>query len=198
MSLSSELIDIPEGKIAAVETSLEMLARPALRPEAPGLSLSLERVTHPDLAWFRDLFRRTGEDWLWFSRLAASDDELRAVIHDPQIEIFPLMAGNESVGLLELDFRTEGECELSFFGLTPKFVGSGAGRWMMNRAIERAWSEPIRRFWVHTCTLDHPAAVAFYIRSGFVPFRRRIEIADDPRLKGVLPRSAAPGVAIIE
>ncbi len=59
----------------------------------------------------------------------------------------------------------------------PKFVGSGAGRWMMNRAIERAWSQPIRRFWVHTCTLDHPAAVAFYIRSGFVPFRRRIEIA---------------------
>ena len=198
MSVSSQVTDVAAGKIAAVVTSLEMLARPALRPERPGLSLSLERVTQPDLAWFRDLFRRTGEDWLWFSRLAMSDDALRAIIHDPQIEVYPLMAGDEAAGLLELDFRTAGECELSFFGLTPKFVGSGAGRWLMNRAIEKAWSRPIRRFWVHTCTLDHPAALPFYIRSGFRAFRRGIEIADDPRLKGVLPRSAAPDIPIVE
>ncbi len=198
MSVSSQVTDVPAGKIAAVVTSLEMLSRPALRPERPGLSFSLQRVTQPDLAWFRDLFRRTGEDWLWFSRLAMSDGALRAIIHDPQIEVYPLIASNESAGLLELDFRTASECELSFFGLTPEFVGSGAGRWLMNRAIERAWSRPIRRFWVHTCTLDHPAALPFYIRSGFRPFRRGIEIADDPRLKGVLPRSAAPDIPIVE
>lgn len=198
MSVSSEVTDIPAGKIAAVVTSLEMLARPALRPERPGLALTLERVQQPDLAWFRDLFRRTGEDWLWFSRLAMSDDALRTIIHDPQVEVYPLMAGSEAAGLLELDFRVAGECELSFFGLTPPFVGSGAGRWLMNRALERAWSQPIRRFWVHTCTLDHPAALPFYIRSGFRAFRRGIEIADDPRLKGVLPRSAAPDIPIVE
>ena len=67
----------------------------------------------------------------------------------------------------------------------------------MNAAIDRAWSQPIRRFWVHTCTLDHPGAIAFYMRSGFRPFRRQIEIADDPRLSGVLPESAAPHIPII-
>jgi hypothetical protein len=46
----------------------------------------------------------------------------------------------------------------------------------MNRAIERAWSRPIRRFWAHTCTLDHPSALGFYKRSGFRPFRRQVEI----------------------
>lgn len=67
----------------------------------------------------------------------------------------------------------------------------------MNRAIDIAWSHPIRRFWVHTCTMDHPGALAFYIRSGFVPFKRQIEIADDPRLTGTLSASAAPEVPII-
>src|SRR5262249_47050288 len=97
---------------------------------------------------------------------------------------------------LELDFRCDGECELAFLGVAPKQVGTGAGRWLINRAIELAWSRPIRRFWVHTCTLDHPQASAFYIRSGFSPFRQQIEINDDPRLDGTLPRHAAPQVPI--
>ena len=62
----------------------------------------------------------------------------------------------------------------------------------MNAGLSIAWSRPIRRFWVHTCTLDHPAALAFYQRSGFRPFRRTIEIEDDPRTSGILPRTAAP------
>ncbi len=100
-------------------------------------------------------------------------------------------------GLLELDFRHPGVCELSFFGVTPGLVGIGAGRWLMNRALELVWSRPIRRFWVHTCTHDHPAALAFYMRSGFRPFRRHIHIEDDPRLAGVLPRTAAPQIPLI-
>ena len=89
-------------------------------------------------------------------------------------------------------------CELSYFGLTAKVTGTGAGRWLMNRAIELAWSRPIERFWVHTCTYDHPGALSFYMRSGFRPFRREIEICDDPRLSGVLPRTASPHIPIIE
>ena len=108
------------------------------------------------------------------------------------------MAGAQEAGLLELDFRTPHECELSFFGLTLPLLGTGAGRWLMNRAIERAWSRPIRRFWVHTCTFDHQDALAFYLRSGFRPFRLEIEYADDPRVTGLLPRSAAPHVPLIE
>jgi hypothetical protein len=39
--------------------------------------------------------------------------------------------------------------------------------------------------------------VAFYIRSGFTPYRRQIEVADDPRLTGMLGRDAGPHVPII-
>jgi hypothetical protein len=51
---------------------------------------------------------------------------------------------------------------------------------------------------VHTCTFDHPSAVAFYQRSGFRAFRRQIEVADDPRLDGTASPTAARHVPIIE
>ena len=190
--------DVPAGKIATIVTSLEMRERPALRPQHGAGALALRHVARPELGWFRDLFRRVGEDWIWFSRLTMPDAALAAIIHDPKIEVHVLTSGTEEAGLLELDFRAAGECELSFFGLTPRFVGTGAGRFLMNRAIELAWSRPIGRFWVHTCTFDHQAALAFYVRSGFRPFRLQVEICDDPRLTGVLPPTAAPHVPLIE
>ena len=81
--------------------------------------------------------------------------------------------------------------------MSAGLIGGGAARWMMNRAIEMAWARPIKRFWVHTCTLDAPGAPAFYMRSGFVPFRRQVEIADDPRLAGLAPLDSAPHVPVI-
>jgi ribosomal protein S18 acetylase RimI-like enzyme len=60
------------------------------------------------------------------------------------------------------------------------------------------WSRPVTRVWLHTRTLDHPAALAFYQRSGFRPFRRQVEISDDPRLDGTAPRNVAKHVPIIE
>jgi GNAT superfamily N-acetyltransferase len=189
--------DVPAGKIAAVVTSLQMFERPPLRPEPPRPDLALAHVAQAELGWFRTLFRRVGENWLWFSRLTIPDAALAAIIHDPRVEVYVLRSGATEAGLLELDFRTAGECELGFFGLVPEFVGAGAGRFLMNRAIEHAWSRPITRLWVHTCTFDHQGALAFYVRSGFRPYRQQIEYADDPRLAGLLPRSAAPHVPII-
>jgi GNAT superfamily N-acetyltransferase len=190
--------DVPAGKIAAVVTSLEMFQRPPPRAERHDLALTLERVAEPELAWFRNLFRTVGENWLWFSRLAMADGELAAIVHDPRVEVYVLKAGGAEAGLLELDFRVADECELSFFGVTQPCIGTGAGRWLMNRAIELSWARPIRRLWVHTCTFDHQDALAFYVRSGFRPFRRQIEFAGDPRLTGLVPRTAASHVPIIE
>jgi GNAT superfamily N-acetyltransferase len=194
--LSDGYSDIPAGKIAAVVTHLEMTARPPQRPDPSG-PWSIRRVEHPGLDWFRDLYRRIGEEWLWFSRLRMSDEELAAIIHSPQVELHALVQDGRDEGLLELDFRQAGQCELAFFGVTAKLIGSGAGRFLMNRALELAWSRPVTRAWVHTCSFDHPSALAFYQRSGFVPFRRQIEIADDPRLDGTAPRDAARHVPII-
>ena len=196
MILPDGYSDIPAGKIAAIVTHLEMTARPATRDDPPG-AWTLRKADAPPLDWYLDLHRRVGEDWLWFSRLRMTDTELAAIIHDARIEIYALVVDGRDEGLLELDFREPGHCELVYFGVTANLIGTGAARFLMNRAMERAWSSGVRRVWVHTCTLDHPSAVAFYQRSGFRPFRRQIEIADDPRLDGTLSRTAAKHVPML-
>jgi GNAT superfamily N-acetyltransferase len=151
-----------------------------------------------NLAAYRALFRKVGEDWLWFSRLIMADNKLKAILADPLVEPFALDMNGRPAGILELDFREERQCEIAFIGVVNAAVGTGAGRFLMNEAIKRAWARPIRRLWVHTCSFDHPNAMAFYLRSGFRPYARMVEVHEDPRLSGHLPRTAAAHVPLIE
>lgn len=193
--------DVPPGCVAAVVTWLETRSPPSPPrrevPLCPGLSSV--RVTAPATDWYRRVFTEIGgRDWLWFSRLALTDADLAGIIRDPAVEIVALRdADGRDMGLMELDFRVPGACELAFFGVARPVQGQGAGRMLMAAALSRAWSAPIDRVHVHTCTLDHPAALPFYIRSGFTPVARRVEIAPDPRLCGLLPPDAAPHVPVL-
>jgi GNAT superfamily N-acetyltransferase len=190
--------DVPAGKIAAVVTYLEMSKPPrrgARRNRAVGLELA---AIGSDPERYLALFRRVGEPWLWFSRLVMPEAELRDILASPDVDTLALRRGGEDIGLLELDFRRPDECELALLGVVPEAIGTGAGRFLVETAAKRAFARPLRRFWVHTCTFDHPSAVDFYRRAGFAPYRRAVEIADDPRLSGLLARNAAPHVPIIE
>ena len=189
---------VPPGMLANVVICLEMLAKPPVKADPPGDSLRIERWENADPDGYRDLFRRIGEEWMWMSRLVMADEDLTAILHDPKVEIHTVMDGERRVGLLELDFRQDGECELAFFGLAPEAIGSGTGRKLMNAAIDKAWSKPIKRFWVHTCHFDHPAALAFYQRSGFTPYASYVEVDEDPRLTGQMRKDAAAHVPLIE
>lgn len=189
---------IPTGHIGAIVTSLEMTNRPALRA-TPASGLQLERWNAPAPDKYRLLYRRIGEHWLWVSRLELDDSALSAIIHDPQVRIWAVLdrRGIE-VGILELDFREAGQCEIAFFGLVPELSGKGYGKWLMAMAMQAGWAEPgVERMWVHTCTLDGPGALNFYIKSGFTPFQRQIETFPDPRLSGLIPREAAPQIPLI-
>lgn len=189
--------DIPKGWVASVVTHLQMFRRPPDRAERSEASWTFRRVTSPEADWYRALYRRVGEDWLWSAPLQMGDDELSIVLNNPLHETYVFEAQGQQEGLVVLTFYTEGECEIDTFGLTAAMVGQGAGRWMMNRVLELAWSRPIRRLWLHTCSRDHPSALEFYIRSGFAAFRRQIEVSRDPRAIGVLPKTAAPQVPLL-
>lgn len=183
------IVDLPRGKIAAIATYLELL-RPSASP-AGDVAGSLHRICG-DVPRYRALYGRIGAPWLWFTRTLLDDRALDRIISHPDVEAFALVQGGIDIALVELDFRRDGECELVFFGLAPEACGRGLGSALLREAIRRAFARPVSRMWLHTCTLDHPAAMPLYLRAGFTPYRRAIEIADDPRLAGYLPPNAAP------
>jgi GNAT superfamily N-acetyltransferase len=200
------LTPIPEGHVGAVVTYLEMTERPHSspsslgegdRPAQPGgggAMLRLERWPAPDPARYRALFERIGARWLWYSRLVMDDERLRREMAEVHAIVDP--SGTE-VGLLELDFRTTGECLIRFLGLVPELAGQGHGAWLFARTLALAWRPGVRRVHVNTCTLDHPAALKAYLKAGFTAYKRAFESFPDPRLAGLLPADSAPQIPLV-
>jgi len=187
---------LPDNELAAVVTYLEMRSPP--EQEIPASPLSLKRVEVPQPEHYRELFRLVGAPWLWFSRLILDDAHLASIIQHPKVELYSVLDENgREAGMVELDFREAGECELAFVGLVPELSGKGHGRWLLAQAISRGWREGVDRVHVHTCSLDHPAALAAYRRAGFTPYKRAIERFPDPRLLGVLPKTCAPQIPLL-
>lgn len=191
------LHEIPAGHLAEIVTYLDMRERPKPAP-FPSSPLRINHWQTVDFAKYRILFERVGAPWLWYSRLVMDDAALDAIINHPAIRFFAVedWQGIE-IGMIELDFREPGQCEIQFFGLVPELAGAGHGRWLMMQTLALAWQPDVERVHLHTCTLDHPNALAFYRKMGFVPRGRAVETFPDPRLAGILPRDAAPHVPLL-
>ncbi len=193
---------LPAGTLASVVTFLEMRAPPAdlatrlAEPAAAGLAFA--PLGGADIDLYLDIFRRVGTPWLWNGRLWLERDALAALLDDPGLEAAFVRRGADIIGLVELDRRVPGETEIVYFGLVPGETGAGLGRSLMARLLAEAWTGDVGRVWLHTCTFDHPGALAFYRRQGFVPYARAIETVRDPRLAGLLPRDAAPQIPLLD
>ncbi|WP_298985477.1 GNAT family N-acetyltransferase [uncultured Roseibium sp.] len=189
---------VPDGKIAFIVTYLEMLRAPETPIAAPRDDIRLQRWTAPDLDDYRALFRQVGEDWIWFGRLIYDDDTLSDMLSEPTRENYLPLRNGKPIGTLELDFANPEEPEVAYFGLIPEAIGGGAGRWLMAQAVEMAWARPqTKRLWLHTCTGDSPQALKFYMSCGYRPYKRAVEIADDPRLLGLHGKERAPHIPVI-
>ena len=163
-------------------TYLEMLARPTgRRVPAPLETLALMRAEACTVSFYRYLYDTVGEPWLWFERRMIGDLALAAQIGKPTIEIFVLYVRGVPAGFFELDTAAACETKLCYFGLIPDFIGRRLGPYLLQAAIDHAWSRPIDRFWLHTSTFDHPKALRVYQRAGFVVYARRPISFDDPR-----------------
>lgn len=187
------LTPLPEGHLGAVVTYLEMTERPRPRP-LPASPFRLERWHDPDPGRYRLLFERVGARWLWYSRLAMDDERLRREICEVHAVVD---RGGIEVGMIELDFRGEGECLIRFLGLVPELAGRGNGDWLFARTLALAWRPGVDRVAVNTCTLDHPAALPAYLKAGFKAYKRAFEGFPDPRLSGLLPAGAAPQIPLV-
>ena len=189
--------DLPPGKIANVVTFLERTEAPDL-PPAKRDEFSVRLVEKPTVIWFRALYRRIGERWLWFSAAVTPDDRLTAIIQAQTVEILALTRGGEDIGMAEIDFGKPGEAEIVTFGVVEEATGTGAAGCLMDHALARSFRPGVHRVWLHTCSFDHPSAVGFYLRSGFRAWKFAIEVSDDPRATGALPETAGPHVPMLK
>jgi GNAT superfamily N-acetyltransferase len=193
--------DLAPGKIASVVTFLEMRERPLAAEISSSQNsanpVRLRPVHSPDLDWYRALYRRAGSQWLWFSRLEMTDSQLSAVLNSPANELFVAEHEGHEIGMAELDRSHPPDVEITFFGLFPEAIGKRLGRPFIRVLLDRAWEKATARVWLHTCNLDAPAALSFYMKCGFLPYKQAVEVADDPRLRGILPEDTAPHVPII-
>lgn len=166
-------------------TYLEMLEQPARGPARPPRlteKIALMRAERPTVSFYRYLYNAVGDPWVWYERNQLSDEALATIVQDEKVEICVLYYGGTPAGYAELDFRHESEVELAYFGLIPDFIGLGLGSYLLDWAIDTAWSRSPRRLWVNTCTLDHPAALPVYQKAGFMPCDQETIRIRDPRL----------------
>jgi GNAT superfamily N-acetyltransferase len=173
-----------------VITYLEMQARPQTpRIAAPLARLALMRAEDCTVSFYRYLYETVGTPWLWFERRLLDDAALAAAITSETTEIFVLYVGGVPAGYFELDIAAARETELCYFGLIPDFIGRRLGPFLLQAAVDQAWSRPLDRFWVHTRLFDHPKALGYYQQAGFAVYARQPVRFADPRLRGILPRS---------
>ena len=158
--------------ITVTRTYLRMAAPGELRPRRdPVTGAALERLDPCPASRYRELYRAVGARWHWHDRDAWSDERLAAHLARPAVSVHVLTVDGETAGYFELERHEAGDVELVYFGLAERFIGRGLGGWLLTAAVDEAWRRDASSVWLHTCTLDHPAALANYRARGFTPYR---------------------------
>jgi GNAT superfamily N-acetyltransferase len=167
-------------------TFLEMTDPSQLRPTARKADLDVRRaeVVCPELNRF--LYTAVGGDWFWIDRLSWTYQRWLQWLDRPEVETWVAYHRGTPAGYFELEHLPETGVELAYFGLLPGFVGRGIGGQLLTAAVQRAWQRQPQRVWLHTCTLDHPQAVANYKARGFVQYKQ------EERIESLPERSPGP------
>ncbi len=178
-----------DNQIEVIRTYFQMTApedfRPAQLTDAPA---RVERVLRCPASFYRYLYREVGRYYHWVDRLGWTDEEIDAHLANPDLSLWVMYFEGAPAGYFELLKYEDESLEIAYFGLLPEFIGRGLGKHLLTIAVEQAWLEGASRVWLHTCTLDDPAAVPNYKKRGFKPFKQETyftTIAPDEQLAGM-------------
>lgn len=128
----------------------------------------------------RFLYTAVGGGWLWIDRLSWSYARWTEWLDRPELETWVAFVGGNPAGYFELERQPGDNVEIAYFGMLPQFVGQGLGGLLLTGAAERGFEMGASRVWVHTCSLDHPNALAAYQARGFRIFRIETHAEDGP------------------
>jgi GNAT superfamily N-acetyltransferase len=158
-----------------------MLDSRDLRPKRSSrgdVALSLINPPMPELNRF--FYTAVGADWYWLDRLPWTYADWQAYLNRQELETWMLAVQGTPAGYFELEAQPEANVEIRYFGLLPAFVGAGLGGHLLTCAVERGFAMGGKRVWVHTCTQDHPKALANYQARGLRLFKEETSIVDQP------------------
>ncbi len=152
----------------AVRTYLQMTEPSQLSVSlAPAGEITLTREQNYPPSLWRRLYTEVGRDYHWVDRLGWTDEEIAAYLGDPALELWVLRDAGETAGYFELRSHDDGAVEVAYFGLLPASIGRGLGKYLLTRAVQRAWERGATRVWLHTSSLDHSSALSNYLARGF-------------------------------
>ncbi|HYC33686.1 MAG TPA: GNAT family N-acetyltransferase [Gemmatimonadales bacterium] len=168
-------------RVSVKRTYLQMADAGELRPAPPpDPAPRIERLEECPPSFFRYLYAEVGRPYHWTDRLSWTDERVRSHLADRDVSLWLLSWHGSPAGYFELKRHEDDSVEIAYFGLLPEFTGRGWGKYLLTLAALAAWESGPRRVWLHTCTLDHPAALPNYVRRGFQPFREETYAADVP------------------
>jgi GNAT superfamily N-acetyltransferase len=156
-------------------TYLEMFNAGDVRPRpCPDPRFRVMEATVKQWRFNRFLYSLVGGDWHWVDKLKWSDDQWRAYAESDSLRTFPAYYDGSPAGYFELRRDEDANVEIAYFGLSAPFIGKGLGGHLLTVALETAWTLSPGRVWVHTCSLDHPSALANYKARGMLVYHEEL------------------------
>lgn len=184
-------------ELEVVRTYLELPSRSDFQPIfLDDARAQIVAVRNCPASFYRYLYREVGRLYHWIDRLAWTDEEIYAHLAQPSLTLSVLYYDGAPAGYFELLAAADGSTELAYFGLLPEYLGRGFGKHLLSAAITQAWDDGAQRVWLHTCTLDDPAALPNYLKRGFQPFKQesyKTVITPDEQLRGNQGRGEGVG-----
>jgi GNAT superfamily N-acetyltransferase len=172
-------------KSVEVTTWFLEITDPGRLPPSPAAldGLEIRQAELPSPEFSRALYTAVGADWYWVDRFGWPWERWMAWLDRPELETWVAYVRGTPAGYFELE-RDDASVEIAAFGLLPAFIGRGIGARLLDFAIRRGWeSGGVGRVWVHTCSLDGPAALRTYQGRGLEVYDERVEtvvLPDDP------------------
>ncbi|MFJ2619589.1 GNAT family acetyltransferase [Glutamicibacter sp. NPDC087344] len=169
-------------------TYLQLLAPEDIKPSSRPVpeDVRIELVQDISAEYSKFLYRSVGSELNWADRLDSTREQWDAVLRRSGSETWVLYRHGAPQGYVELvtevvDGRSE--VEVFYFGLFPQAIGQGLGGILLGEVLAQAWRvdsrtgslPPVSRVWLHTCSLDGPAALPNYEARGLKIYKHDAE-----------------------
>ncbi len=137
---------------------------------------SIQEWTSPEPEEYLHMYDQVGSGLNWVDRKLLSREELEHQISPGFVRIFILRKHAAFAGYAEINLEDPANVELCYFGLVPEYRGGGLGKTFLALITDLVRQSGASRFWLHTCELDHPAAIPNYEKAGFRIYETRMEM----------------------